>query len=182
MMKHFPNIITILRIVASIAVPFLILDGRLGVRGLAFGLFAFAAITDWLDGYLARRWNVLSKLGQMLDPIADKLLITGSLLALVAADRAHLPILYPALLIIFREIFVSGLREYLGMMRVALPVTSYAKYKTALQFIAIGMVIFYPFINDWHYAFAAVIACFYLATALTLLTGIDYFMKATRHV
>ena len=94
-MKHFPNIITILRIVASIAVPFLILDGRLGVRGLAFGLFAFAAITDWLDGYLARRWNVLSKLGQMLDPIADKLLITGSLLALVAADRAHLPILYP---------------------------------------------------------------------------------------
>ena len=86
------------------------------------------------------------------------------------------------MLIIFREIFVSGLREYLGMMRVALPVTSYAKYKTALQFIAIGMVIFYPFVSTWHYAFAAVIACFYLATALTLLTGIDYFMKATRHV
>ena len=146
-MKHLPNIITILRIFTSIAVPFMIIDGRLGVRGVAFWLFTFAAITDWLDGYLARRWNVLSGLGRMLDPIADKLLITGCLLSLVALDHNYLPILYPALAILFREIFVAGLREYLGIMGISLPVTGIAKIKTTLQFIAIGMVMLYPFFD-----------------------------------
>ena len=182
MMRQLPNAITILRVGIAIIVPLLIFDGRNALRVMAFGLFTVAALTDWLDGYLARRWNVLSGFGRMLDPIADKLLIVGCLLALVATDKKTLPILYPSLIILFREVFVSGLREHMADKGVTLHVTQIAKFKTTLQFIAIGLVILYPFFNHWTYALDVTISTFYLAAGLTLYTGLDYFTKALRHV
>jgi CDP-diacylglycerol--glycerol-3-phosphate 3-phosphatidyltransferase len=182
MIQQLPNAITILRVGIAIIVPLLIFDGRNALRVIAFVLFAVAALTDWLDGYLARRWNVLSGFGRMLDPIADKLLIVGCLLALVATNLHTLPILYPSLIILFREVFVSGLREHMADKGVTLHVTQIAKYKTTLQFIAIGLVILYPFFSHWAYALDITVYTFYLAAVLTLYTGLDYFTKALRHV
>lgn len=181
-MKQLPNAITIMRVGIAIIVPFLIFNGRDALRATAFILFAIAAVTDWLDGYLARRWNVLSGFGRMLDPIADKLLIVGCLLALVAVDQTTIPILYPSLIIIFREIFVSGIREYMADQGITLHVTQLAKFKTTLQFIAIGLVMLYPFLNHWPNALEIIVSIFYLAAALTFYTGLDYFLKAFRHV
>jgi phosphatidylglycerophosphate synthase len=104
------------------------------------------------------------------------------LLALVATDKNTLPILYPSLIILFREVFVSGLREHMADKGVTLHVTQIAKFKTTLQFIAIGLVILYPFFNHWAYALDVTIFTFYLAALLTLYTGLDYFIKALRHV
>lgn len=182
MMKQLPNAMTILRVGIAIIVPLLIFDGRNALRVAAFGLFTIAAVTDWLDGYLARRWKVSSGFGRMLDPIADKLLIVGCLLALVAADKNTLPILYPSLIILFREVFVSGLREYMADKGVTLHVTQIAKFKTTLQFIAIGLVMLYPFFSHWDYALESTIIVFYMAALLTLYTGMDYFLKALRYV
>ena len=100
----------------------------------------------------------------------------------MALDHNHLPILYPALAILFREIFVAGLREYLGIMGISLPVTGIAKVKTTIQFIAIGMVMLYPFFEHWDYAFIVCMGTFYFAAVLTLYSGIDYFVKTLRYV
>ncbi len=181
-MKQLPNAITIMRVGIAVIIPLLIFDGRMALRTTAFILFVLATITDWLDGYLARRWNVLSGFGRMLDPIADKLLIVGCLLALVAVDKNTLPILYPSLLILFREIFVSGMREYMADQGITLHVTTLAKYKTTLQFIAIGLAMLYPHFSHWPYAIEVTIVTFYLAAILTFYTGLDYFIKAYRHV
>ena len=145
MMKQLPNAMTILRVGIAIIVPLLIFDGRNALRAAAFGLFTIAAVTDWLDGYLARRWKVSSGFGRMLDPIADKLLIVGCLLALVAADKNTLPILYPSLIILFLRCLCLACAN-IWQIKVTLYVTQIAKFKTTLQFIAIGLVMLYPFL------------------------------------
>ena len=141
-----PNILTYARIVA---VPLVvgclywqtILQGGIWLRWLALVIFIAAGITDFFDGYLARSWDQQSMLGRMLAPIADKLLVASSLLMLAADETIKGWSLFAAIIILCREILVSGLREYLAELRVSVPVTQLAKWKTTLQLVAIGFLL-----------------------------------------
>src|ERR1700743_3603859 len=141
-----PNILTCARIAAIPVVvgciyAQAILDGPLWLRWLALAVFIAAAVTDFLDGYYARIWDQQSALGRMLDPIADKLLVASCLLMLAADGIIHGWTLWAAIVILCREILVSGLREYLAALRVSVPVTQLAKWKTTIQLVAIGFLI-----------------------------------------
>ncbi|MGB0438835.1 MAG: CDP-diacylglycerol--glycerol-3-phosphate 3-phosphatidyltransferase [Paracoccaceae bacterium] len=141
-MMSLPNLLTVFRLLAApaVAIVFVVLP-----RGIADGaaliLFIAASVTDWLDGYLARGWNQVSKLGTMLDPIADKAMVVIALAVLVHVSSLGSAILFPAAIILFREVFVSGLREYLGDVAGTLRVTRLAKWKTAVQMTAIAVLI-----------------------------------------
>ena len=141
-----PNILTYGRIAAVPVVVALlywqsILEGGLWLRWLALAVFIAAGVTDILDGYFARIWGQMSSLGRMLDPIADKLLVASCLLMLAAEETIHGWSLLAAVIILCREILVSGLREYLAELRVGVPVTRLAKWKTIAQMVAIGFLI-----------------------------------------
>ena len=143
--SRLPNILTYGRIAAiPIVVGCMfwqsILDGGLWLRWVALAFFIAAGISDFLDGYLARIWAQQSSLGRMLDPIADKLLVSSCLLMLAAEDTIHGWSLFAAIVILCREILVSGLREYLAELRVSVPVTRLAKWKTTLQLVAVGFL------------------------------------------
>jgi len=178
-----PNILTYGRLVAVPLVAGLILWGGDAARWAALALFIAAAITDFFDGYLARRWGQQSALGRMLDPIADKVLVAVVLLVLAAdrtIDDAHL---WAAIIILTREVLVSGLREFLAELRVSVPVTKVAKWKTTVQLIAVGFLIagpagdkVVPHVSDFG------LFCLWIAAALTLYTGYDYFRAGIGHV
>ena len=146
-----PNMLTILRLVAAPGVVFVFLYfARPWADMLALALFGIAALTDWIDGHLARRWSQVTKLGTMLDPIADKAMVVIALLVLaVLTGIDPVPgiagfdalIIIPATLVVFREVFVSGLREFLGDTAGTLKVTRIAKWKTAMQMIAISVLL-----------------------------------------
>src|SRR5271168_3112533 len=141
-----PNILTYGRIVAiPIVVGCMfwqnILHGGLWLRWFALVIFIAAGVSDFLDGYFARMWGQQSSLGRMLDPIADKLLVSSCLLMLAAENTIHGWALFAAVVILCREILVSGLREYLAELRVSVPVTRLAKWKTTLQLVAVGFLI-----------------------------------------
>src|SRR5271167_3877705 len=141
MISDLPNILTLSRIGAIPVLVLLVAIGAPWANLLAAILFAAAAITDYLDGRLAREMLQLSDFGRMLDPIADKLLVGATLMALVGFG--HLPAygIYPGIVIMLREILVSGLREYLAEIRVGLPVTRLAKWKTGFQMVALGLLL-----------------------------------------
>jgi CDP-diacylglycerol--glycerol-3-phosphate 3-phosphatidyltransferase len=138
----FPNILTALRLLAAplIAVMFLLFP-RPFADFLALGLFIVASLTDYLDGYLARKWQQVTKLGAMLDPIADKAMVVIALMVLVAFSSLSVVVVLPAAIILFREVFVSGLREFLGDTAGTLKVTKLAKWKTASQMVAIAVLL-----------------------------------------
>ena len=148
-------------------------------RWTALAIFIAAGISDFFDGYLARAWSQQSSLGRMLDPIADKLLVSAVILVLAANQTISGLTLWAAIVILCREILVSGLREYLAELRVPLPVTALAKWKTTVQFIALAFLIAGP-------AGEAVlpgsittgIVLLWIAAIVTLYTGWDY-MKAS---
>ena len=139
MIWNFPNILTVMRLIAApgIVVMFLYFS-RPMADWLALFLFLIAAISDWFDGYLARLWKQESKFGQMLDPIADKAMVIIALLVITGFSGMNPWILLPSTIILFREVFVSGLREFLGNSASLLQVTKLAKWKTAFQMIAIA--------------------------------------------
>ena len=143
----------------------------------AFTLFFLASITDWFDGWLARRWDAGSDLGKCFDPIADKLLIVTALFMLPRLNGLYL---LPALLIAGREIFISGLREYLAGQRIVLHVTGLAKWKTALQMLAIGLIVLSPAVA--YLVAPVLLLLLWGAAALTWVTGWDYFRKAWPHL
>ncbi len=178
-----PNVLTYLRILAVPAVMVMLLAGLQDAgRWLALAIYVLACITDWLDGYLARVWHQQSALGRMLDPIADKLLVGATLLALTG-DRtiANLALL-PAAVILCREILVSGLREFLAELNVQIRVTRLAKWKTTLQMIALGVLIAGPAGDKIVPHTSEVgLALLWLAAGLTLITGYDYLKAAVRH-
>ena len=156
MIWNFPNLLTVMRLVAApgIVIMFLYFSRPLA-DWIALVLFLVAAISDWFDGYLARRWNQESKFGEMLDPIADKAMVIIALLIITGFSRMNSWILLPSAMIMFREVFVSGLREFLGKSASLLTVTKLAKWKTALQMIAIatlfsqGIFQYYLEIEEW---------------------------------
>ncbi len=183
-----PNILTYARIAAVPVVVTLlywqsILEGGLWLRWLALAVFIAAGITDILDGYFARIWGQTSSLGRMLDPIADKLLVASSLLMLAAEASIHGWALLAAVIILCREILVSGLREYLAELRVGVPVTRLAKWKTVAQMVAIGFLIageagdrVIPGITEIG------IGLLWASAILTLYTGWDYMRAGLRYV
>ncbi|OAN77847.1 CDP-diacylglycerol--glycerol-3-phosphate 3-phosphatidyltransferase [Sulfitobacter sp. EhC04] len=138
---NLPNVLTLLRLVAApgVAVMFLYFD-RLYADGLAMLLFVVAAVTDWFDGYLARAWKQETKLGTMLDPIADKAMVVIALMVIVGFSSWSPWLVLPTTVILFREVFVSGLREFLGDVSGTLKVTKLAKWKTTAQMIAIAVL------------------------------------------
>ena len=196
-MFALPNALTILRIalVPVFAIAF-VMPGDLA-RVVAFAVFAIAGLSDWLDGFAARKLNAGSDFGRMLDPIADKVLVAVALMMLVAEGlftqikpngMLSLLKLVPAVIILSREILVSGLREFLSGLRVSVPVTTVAKFKTAVQMVAIGAMILTPLADIYlpedaaiTYAFIAY-AMLWVAAALTVYTGVIYFRSGMAHL
>jgi cardiolipin synthase (CMP-forming) len=178
-----PNILTYGRIVA---VPLIVaclffFDGNTA-RWMALTLFGAACITDWLDGYLARVWQQQSALGQMLDPIADKLLVATTLLILTHNNTIDGWHIWAAVIILCREILVSGLREFLAELNVKIHVTQLAKWKTSLQMIALGVLLAGPAGEQLvPGVFNIGLVLLWIAALLTLLTGYDYLKAAVRH-
>jgi CDP-diacylglycerol--glycerol-3-phosphate 3-phosphatidyltransferase len=174
-----PNLITIARILLIPVICWLLVTGNLPLRAVALGLYALAAVSDWLDGYLARRLDLGSPLGRMLDPIADKLLV-GALLMTLAWNGSFSELdLIPAVAILLREIFVSGLREFLGPRNVVVHVTKLAKWKTTVQLVALAVVILEALVPGWGLVSDLLL---WLAGALTVWTGAQYFTGAWPHL
>ena len=180
---NLPNILTYGRIAAVPMVAGLLMVSSLNARWWALGIYVLAAVTDFFDGYLARKWQQQSSLGRMLDPIADKVLVAVVLLILSSEgilDGGHR---WAAIIILSREVLVSGLREYLGELQVSVPVTKIAKWKTAVQLIAIGFLIAGPAGDTvLPHTTTMGIGLLWIAAALTLYTGYDYFRAGIRHV
>ncbi len=171
-----PNILTYGRIAAIPLVVACIIAQDDRLRWLALGLYIAAAITDFFDGYLARAWGQQSVLGRMLDPIADKLLVAACLLAFAAVDTIGGWSLWAALVILSREILVSGLREFLAELRVSVPVTRLAKWKTTAQMVAVGFLLAGPAGDAVLPGTTTIgIVLLWISAVLTLYTGYDYF-------
>jgi cardiolipin synthase len=183
LLLSLPNILTYGRIAAVPLVVFCVVGGRDNWRWIALALFILASITDYLDGYLARIWQQQSSLGRMLDPIADKLLVSASLLALVFERTIGGVAIWAALIILSREILVSGLREYLAELRVSVPVTRLAKWKTATQMVSIGFLLAGP-AGDRYFPYTTTIGLvlLWIAAIVTLYTGYDYFRAGLGHI
>ena len=173
-MLNLPNILTIARI---LLLPFMMvcffLEPVYGAPAswICLGLYAIAAVTDFLDGWVARKFNKVSPFGTFLDPISDKIFVGCLLVLLVGFGRLDGLWMIPVLLILFREFLISGLREFLGPQNVKLPVTKLAKWKTTLQMLSLGFLVIAPAlpyalaIGQWSLAAAAI---------LTLITGWGY--------
>ncbi len=183
MATNLPNLLTYFRILlVPLVVIALYLEEDAG-NWTALALFAIAGITDWLDGYLARAWNQTSNLGRMLDPIADKLLVAVVLLALTWQGTIAGYSLWAAIIILCREILVSGLREYLAGLRVSVPVTQLAKWKTAIQMIALAFLLLGPAGDHIVPGISELgLTLLWAAAILTLYTGYDYFRAGLRHI
>jgi cardiolipin synthase (CMP-forming) len=183
-----PNILTYARIAAIPVVVGCVyaqsvMDGPLWLRWVALALFIAAAVTDVLDGYYARAWDQQSAFGRMLDPIADKLLVASCLLMLAADNSIHGWTLWAAIVILCREILVSGLREYLAALRVSVPVTKLAKWKTTVQLVAIGFLI----AGEAGEAILPLttligIVLLWISAIVTIYTGWDYFRAGIHHL
>ena len=179
-----PNILTYGRVMAvPIVVGLMFWSGNFWMRWLALAVYIVAGVSDFLDGWLARAWAQQSSLGRMLDPIADKLLVSALLLMLVADHTIESLSIWAAIVILCREILVSGLREYLAELKVSVPVSRVAKWKTTAQLVALGFLIAGPS-GDYFLPGTTRIGLFLLwvAALLTLYTGWDYMKAGVRHV
>ncbi|TVR10247.1 MAG: CDP-diacylglycerol--glycerol-3-phosphate 3-phosphatidyltransferase [Salinarimonadaceae bacterium] len=179
-----PNLLTYGRCLAVPAVVALLFwSEHHGARWWALGIFVAAAITDYFDGYLARAWNQQSALGRMLDPIADKLLVAAVLFMLVRDGTIESFTIWAAIVILCREILVSGLREYLAALKVSVPVSALAKWKTAVQLIAVGFLVAGP-AGDAVVPGTTLIGTvlLWISAILTIYTGWDYMRASLRHM
>ena len=179
MKKHIPNILTVARI---IVVPLIVASMYLpdNLRYIIPAtLFFFAGVSDLLDGYLARKWQVESSFGTMLDPIADKLLTGAVIVMVVWSGQAEV---LPAVIIICREMLISGLREHLARINCKMPVSFLAKLKTTIQFVAMGFLIGYPATNPDLYYDEAASLLFWFAALLTMATGYAYIHESVRFI
>ena len=196
-MLTLPNILTLSRIATLPLLGFLLWwpDWELGYL-LAFGLYSLMGITDYFDGYLARSSGAVSKLGIFLDPIADKIMVATVILVLTAQGVLRGPYVgdmhvIAGLIILVREIAVSGLREFLGGLQVSVPVTRLAKWKTTFQIIALGALILGGGLPNWNVDVAGITAnvphtvgltTLWAAAILTVMTGWDYLRAGLKHM
>lgn len=181
-MDNLANKLTMARI-AAIPVICILMDlpGQLAAWA-AMLLFVLAAVTDYFDGYVARNYNQMSTWGRVLDPIADKLLVAAVVLMIAVTDRLNSVNFIPALVILLREVAVSGLREFLAELRVGLPVTKLAKWKTATQMLALPFLI----CNQVDLGICTTgnvgVVLIWVAAVLTVITGWDYWLTSRKHL
>ncbi len=182
MLTSLPNILTLSRIAVIPPVVALFYVPGPWAAYACCALFSLAGITDWFDGYLARTRREESVIGRFLDPIADKLLVAAVLLMLVAVDKISGLVVLPAVVILLREVLVSGLREFLAGVQVGMPVSRLAKWKTAVQMVAIGFLIVGDDGPGWLPVRLIGELGLWAAAALTLITGWDYLRAGLRHM
>ena len=190
-MQTLPNLLTLSRIVAVPVLVWLLWwpDWHVGY-GLAFGMYCLMGITDYFDGYLARAQGTVSKLGVFLDPIADKIMVAAVILVLTAKGMIFGVHVIAALVILLREIAVSGLREFLAGLKVSVPVSQLAKWKTAFQMISLGALVLMgavpgwavPFTGGWVSPYSVGFVTLWGAAALTAVTGWDYLRVGLKHM
>lgn len=181
---NLPNLLTYGRLVAvPVVAGCLLSTNEFWMRWLALGIFIAAGVTDFFDGYLARAWGQQSSLGRILDPIADKLLVAATLLVLVHDRVINGWSIWAGIVILCREILVSGLREFLAELHVPVPVSTVAKYKTTLQLVALGFLIAGPAGDAVVPVVSTVgLLLLWIAALLTLYTGWDYMRAGIKHV
>ena len=182
-MQNVPNILTLGRIlILPIIIALFFMDGALAAW-IALTLYILACITDYLDGYIARRYEIVSAFGTFLDPIADKIFIASLLIALAGFGRLEGLWLVPAIIILMREILISGMREFLGPKNIQLPVSKLAKWKTTVQMIALGFLVVgnYGDVLIPHTLFIGQILLAF-AALLTVVTGWRYVTEGMKHV
>jgi CDP-diacylglycerol--glycerol-3-phosphate 3-phosphatidyltransferase len=187
-MLTLPNILTLSRIFAVPLLVYLLWKPSWYDYAITFGLYCLVGVTDYFDGYLARAQGTVSRLGVFLDPIADKIMVAAVIVMLVSA-RANSgePVIHgfhivPALIILLREIAVSGLREFLAGLQVSLPVSALAKWKTTLQLVALGALILGGAVPQFVWVHWVGLASLWAAATLTLVTGWDYLRVGLRHM
>jgi len=187
-MLTLPNLLTLSRILAVPILVFLLWEPSWFEYAITFGLYCIVGATDYLDGYLARAQGTVSRLGQFLDPIADKIMVAAVIVMLVARPPEHgAPVigdwhLIPALVILLREIIVSGLREFLASLQVSIPVSQLAKWKTTLQLVALGALILAGALPQWPFVHLIGLISLWAAATLTLVTGWDYLRVGLKHM
>jgi cardiolipin synthase len=187
-MLSLPNLLTLSRILAVPILVFLLWRPAPLDYAITFVLYCIVGITDYFDGYLARAWGSISRLGQFLDPIADKIMVGAVLIMLISSRKAN-PVpeiaglhIIPALVILLREIIVSGLREFLAPLNVSVPVSALAKWKTTLQLVALGALILGGAVPGQPWVHNAGIFSLWAAAALTLVTGYGYLRLGIKHM
>ena len=188
-MLTLPNLLTLSRILAVPLLVFLLWKPAPYDYLITFVLYCVVGITDYFDGYLARAQGQISKLGQFLDPIADKIMVAAVLVMLMASRKADgdAPIIQdwsviPALIILLREIMVSGLREFLAELKVLVPVSALAKWKTTFQLVALGALILGGATPQWPWVHDVGIWSLWAAAVLTVITGWDYLRVGLKHM
>ncbi|MCG5242117.1 CDP-diacylglycerol--glycerol-3-phosphate 3-phosphatidyltransferase [Azospirillum doebereinerae] len=182
MLTSLPNLLTLSRIAVIPLVVGLFYIPEAWAAYTACGLYAAACITDWFDGYLARAWAQESVIGKFLDPIADKLLVAATLIMLAGFGRLGGLSILPAVTILLREVLVSGLREYLAGLHVGVPVTWLAKWKTAIQMVALGFLIVGDYSPPEVPSTIIGTVGLWIAAALTFYTGWDYMRAGLTHM
>ena len=189
-MLSLPNLLTLSRILAVPILVFLLwpIDGPRKMQplqidyALAFILYCLMGITDYFDGYLARAQGTVSKLGIFLDPIADKIMVAAVILMLVFTRDVDGWHVIAALIILLREMIVSGLREFLAGLQISVPVSALAKWKTTFQLVSLGGIILAGVWPEWVLLKQAALALLWVAAALTMLTGWDYLRVGLKHM
>jgi cardiolipin synthase (CMP-forming) len=187
-MLSVPNLLTLSRILAVPILVFLLWKPSPIGYAITFVLYCLVGITDYLDGYLARAQGTVSRLGQFLDPIADKIMVAAVIIMLVASRKSSgEPIIHnfhivPALVILLREIIVSGLREFLAGLQVSVPVSKLAKWKTTFQLVSLGALILGGALEQWAWVHQVGLASLWAAAILTLVTGWDYLRVGLKHM
>ncbi len=177
-----PNIITFIRIFLIPIILYLLFSENPNIVLIAGLLFIVSSVSDYFDGYLARTLNQSSKLGTLLDPIADKLLIASVIVVLVDTGVITNIHVVPAIIILLREIAISGLREFLAKLNTDMPVSKLAKYKTTFQMVSLSiLIISLGFeLNDllWNIGLITL----WIAAIITLLSGYNYMVKGLKHI
>jgi CDP-diacylglycerol--glycerol-3-phosphate 3-phosphatidyltransferase len=187
-MLTLPNILTLSRIFAVPLLVFLLWKPSWFDYAITFVLYCLVGITDYFDGYLARAQGTVSRLGVFLDPIADKIMVAAVIVMLVSVrNDSGLPIVHsfhiiPAIVILLREIIVSGLREFLASLQVSIPVSQLAKWKTTFQLVALGALILAGALPQWEWVHSTGLVSLWAAAALTLVTGWDYLRVGMKHM
>ncbi len=182
MFKSLANRLTLSRIAAIPVILLLIVIPFAFTAWLAMILFTIAGLTDWLDGYMARREKKVTKIGEFLDPIADKLLVASVILLLVNNGHINGLSILPAIIILLREVAVSGLREYLAGLQVSVPVSKLAKWKTTIQMVALGFLIVGKYGPDSIPVIFIGDTLLWIAGGLTVITGWDYWRASEKHL
>ena len=187
-MLTLPNLLTLSRIFAVPILVFLLWRPSPVDYGVTFVLYCIVGITDYFDGYLARAQGQISRLGQFLDPIADKIMVAAVIMMLVSTrNHSGGPVIHSfhiiaALIILLREIFVSGLREYLAPLNISMPVSKLAKWKTTFQLVSLGALILGGAFPDAPWVHQAGLVSLWAAAVLTLVTGWDYLRIGLKHM